>query len=105
MFSEDILRSNLQALERAQSFVPFFGRLDGETARAVADDRSGLRIELKTAAGDWVPLHGADPIDQARREIDALGASGDLLVVGAGLGYVLDALEQTPSTSRILAIE
>jgi hypothetical protein len=56
-----------------------------------------------------VQLHGRDPMREASRLVaDALAERPDaewLVVVGLGLGYVLDALERREWRGRVLAIE
>jgi hypothetical protein len=51
--------------------------------------------------GRWLAIHGRDPQAEADRIVGALleGEPSDpLVVIGLGLGYVLDALEPEPST-------
>ena len=66
-------------------------------------------LSIQTAAGEWIRLHGRrDPIGEADRLLaDAFadGAPAALIVIGLGLGYVLDAVERRSSTTRVLALE
>ena len=75
---------------------------------------AGARVDLSagfadasvlTPAGVWVPMHAADPRLEAEAWLDSAGDAPTLVVVGLGLGYALDVLEQRPGVTRVLAIE
>ncbi len=95
MFSETILSANLAALERAQGQRPEVASLSPERTRAVVDDLEGPRLELRTAAGGWLPLES--PV--------ATMFPLQLFVVGPALGAVLDAIERAGAPTRVVALE
>lgn len=96
MFSEDTLAGNLAALERAQGYRPALAPLDPHTTRAVPDPREGLRVEIRTAEDAWVPLdEQCPPLDGVQ----------PVILVGPGLGYVLDDLERAGAGSKVIALE
>jgi hypothetical protein len=75
------------------------------------DGRLTFRDGAWRLQGHWgfCQLHGRDPLREARQLVDeALAARPDaglLVVVGLGLGYLLDALDERQWTGRILAVE
>lgn len=95
VFNEQLLAANLAALERGQGRLPAFGALDPERARVAADASSGMRLELKTAAGTWLPFE-----DPAATEYPP-----QLFVIGAGLGAVLDTIERVGAPTRVVVLE
>jgi hypothetical protein len=95
MYSETTLAANLAALERAQGSRPAFAPLDPERTRAVPDASAGLRLELRSGEGAWIPFDGASTARFPRQ----------LFVIGPGLGAVLDAIEQAGAPTRVVALE
>ena len=95
MFSESILSANLAALDRVQGRRPTLTGLDPDRVRAIPDDAAGLRLELSTSIGTWVPLQGP-VVAQFPKQ---------LLVIGPALGAVLDQIEGVGAPTRVVAIE
>jgi hypothetical protein len=95
VFSESILAANLVALERAQGRRPTLGALDPACTRAVPDESAGLRLELATTSGDWVPLEA--PV--------ATVFPRQLFVIGPALGGLFDAIEGVGAPTRVIALE
>src|SRR5688572_30768298 len=96
------LRRNLEALGSAVRPA-----LDPAAAGGARVDLSAGfdRASVLTPAGVWVPMHAADPRREAEAWLDEAGEAPTLVVVGLGLGYALDVLEQRPGVTRVLAIE
>jgi hypothetical protein len=95
VLSEAVLAANLAALERAQGTPPAFAALDPGRVRAVPDASAGLRLELKTATGAWLPFEGPAATVFPRQ----------LFVIGPALGAVLDTIERAGATTRVVALE
>ena len=95
MFSESILAANLAAIERAQGQRPTLAALDPDRVRAIPDAAAGLRLELSTSTGEWLPLDG--PV--------ATQFPKQLFVIGPALGGVLDAIERVGAPTRVVALE
>jgi hypothetical protein len=95
VFSESIFAANLAALERAQGRRPTMAALDPLRVRAIPDDVGGLRLELSTAPGEWLPLEGPTATEFPKQ----------LIVIGPALGALLDAVEGAGSPTRVIAIE
>ena len=95
MFSETILAANVAALERAQGQRPTLARLDETRTRAVADGAGGVRLELRTSTGAWLPFRSPRLATWPRQ----------LIVVGAALGEVLDDLERAGAATRVVLVE
>lgn len=104
-FSEETLSANLAALERAQGYRPPFAALDAASARAVADPVHGLRVEIKAADNEWWPLDGADPVALATAQAASQSGAEAVMLVGPGLGYLLDALERANTQTKVIALE
>ena len=114
MRSEDLLLGNLAALDRAQGQRPTLAALDSASTRAVenpaafdsarAREAGALSIEIRSGE-TWVPLWGPDPVAEATYQIDEAGAPAHLFVIGAGVGHVLDALEATGRSTKVLILE
>ncbi len=66
-------------------------------------------LTLGTANGRWVRVHSRrDPAAEADRQIAAAFESAEpdlVVVIGLGMGYVLDAVERRSSRTRVLALE
>lgn len=104
MFSPDILSANLAALTRAQGRCPALGPLPDFLRVAMVGN--GVHVEARTADGRW---QGVDEPSLARDipswlATGTVPAASQLVLVGAGLGYLLDGLASAPIT-RIVAIE
>lgn len=93
--SETILTANLAALERVQGQRPTLAALDPERVRAVPDPALGMRLELRTAAGDWLAMDGPVATEFPRQ----------LFVIGPGLGAVLDTIERAGAPTRVVVLE
>jgi hypothetical protein len=67
------------------------------------------RASVMTGDGRQVPVHGTDdPLAGAREMVAQLNQQGEpslLIVIGLGLGYLLDALEQADLSTKVLALE
>jgi hypothetical protein len=99
MFSESILAANLAALERAQGRRPLLGALNPDRVRALPDAVSGLRLEISTSSGDWLPLEGPVAAQYPQP------FPKQLFVIGPALGAVLDAIEGVGAPTRVVALE
>lgn len=95
MFSETILAANLAALERAQGQRPALARLDEARARAVPDGAGGLRLEVRTATGQWQVLRPPRIATWPRQ----------LFVIGPALGDFIDDLERSGAPTRLVLVE
>ncbi len=67
-------------------------------------------VQLRTARDQWVTCHSRhDPVRDARRLVeDALGrgpATGTVVVIGAGAGYIVDVLLAAPAVAHVLVLE
>ena len=76
------------------------------------DGTTGVQTEPVAAVRDgvnWVSVHSArDPRGEARRWLDRdlpSGAGSHVVVVGAGLGYVVEALLDRSTVVRVLVLE
>ena len=61
-----------------------------------------------TPDGRRVALHGRQPLEEAERQLAGIVGGGwpdHVVVIGLGLGYVLDAIERWPVATRVLALE
>ncbi len=83
--------------------------MPGPAARLEPADGGLPGLSVQTASGDWIRLHGRrDPIAEADRLIDGAFAGGEpaaLMVIGLGLGYILEAIERRSATTRVVAFE
>ena len=65
-----------------------------------------MKASVKTAEGRWVAIHSRCELGSTFERMTANGDSPPLvIVVGLGLGYLLDVLERQHSGTRVLAIE
>ncbi|MDH4064981.1 MAG: DUF115 domain-containing protein, partial [Acidobacteriota bacterium] len=94
-FSESVLTGNLAALERAQGRAPTCAPLDPERTRVLPDGAGGLRLELRSADGAWLPFDGPTA-DRFPKQ---------LFILGSGLGGLLDAIERAGAPTRVVALE
>ncbi len=104
-FTDAMIQHNCEALRRAQGACPPVVALQPGMARAVPDAALGIRVELRTRDDRWVPLDGADPLDEAARRVAPLSGQQQIVLVGLGLGYALDRLEASGSQAKVLAFE
>ena len=102
MLSEQTLAHNLAALERAQGMRPGLSGLDAATTRVAEDASLGVRIDIRRADGSWTSL---DDDAVTGRLADTLRGARQAIVIGPGLGYLLDAMETAGATTKVLAIE
>lgn len=102
------LEPNLAALAAAGQ-PP--GRLDASSARVRIEAGAGADLDIRiSASGDrWVRLHsGRNPLVEAERWIAGAMAEhpgAPVVVIGAGAGYVLEALEAKNPDVRVVVIE
>ncbi len=102
----DILEGNLSYLPSATQQA-----LRAATAQppiSLQDAGPLLRASVKTDDGRWVAVHRADDPRASSAKAAAKFAATNpplVVVIGLGLGYLLDALDETPATTRVLAIE
>jgi SAM-dependent methyltransferase len=91
-------------------------RLPPPLRQAVLATRADVRLEngdsvpaLRVPDGRVVPIHGSrDPLTSSRAAVAKMMADGApplVVTIGAGLGYLLDALEEANDTTRVLVIE
>lgn len=104
-FTEQMIQHNAAAMGRAQGVVAAMAGLSADLARAVADPQHGLRIELRTRANAWVPLDGVNAQAAAAERAGQIGEASQVLLVGVGLGYTLEALEARGSVAKVLVVE
>lgn len=101
--SIDALTRNLAAWPER---LPRPERTGAELTRVDVSSSSGV---LTLLAGDrWIPLHSQrDPLREAERALAACNPAGasTIFVVGFGLGYVADVLEQQQWPGAIVALE
>ncbi len=75
----------------------------------VEDGPGGRTIAVRTPDGRWVRLHSSrDPLGEADRLVSELFVGGEpdfVIIIGLGLGYVLDAVEARSARTRVLALE
>lgn len=94
------------AIERVDA-----GALPDDAAGRIRVDgpSPGLEASIRTSDGRWVRLHSQrDPIAEAERLLDAVQLEPRpplVVVIGLGLGYVLDALDRHVPSSTVLALE
>ncbi len=85
--------------------TPSVGTPTVRTARG-----GGGPLEMQVPRGDWYSLHDADlPLVEARlwiaNSLEAAKRSRAICVIGAGSGWVVDAVEEIPGDIRILVFE
>lgn len=99
--------ANLQALAARGMRLPS-GSAEPDTVR-VLDSPRGSTLLARTPNGREVRLHSdRDPLREAHHLLDGVCAEGEpdlLVVIGLGLGYFLDALEQRSARTSVLALE
>jgi len=95
MFSEAVLAANVAVVERTQGQAPPLAPLDPERVRALPDATAGIRLELRTQSGDWIPLD-----EPATTEFPP-----QLFVIGPVLGTILDKIERASAATRVIALE
>ena len=104
---ETLLDRNLQAW--ASTGAPGSSDPNGGAAVRVSLGGGSATLLLSTPAGRWVHLHsGRDPHAEADRLIAPAfehGAPPLVVVIGLGLGYMLDAIERRSTDTKVLALE
>lgn len=71
---------------------------------------AGDPLQLRLPDGRWCLVHARDrPLDEARDWLATVAASDEppaaLCVIGAGAGWVVDAVEEWPAATRLLVLE
>jgi hypothetical protein len=74
------------------------------------DGRPGAPLQLHAPGGAWYDVHDPNrPLDEARAWLasvaDAAERASAVCVIGAGAGWVIDALEERPGDVRMLVLE
>lgn len=100
------LAANLAALTRAGMPIPQHRLLGAADGRIVTVGGSVVDVLVPSTRGE-IPLHGhGDPVREALELVPAdLANDGLVVVVGAGAGYVLDALARRAHRGRVLVFE
>lgn len=101
--------SDLQ-LSAVRSTPPSAPPADHPASVRVSDGPGGLEAFLRGRDGQWVRLHsGRNPVGEAaawlERELAGAPIPEFLVIVGAGLGYVLEILESRRADVRVLVLE
>ena len=100
------LQANLDALMAATGIA-----LEATASGDVKVDTLGPQPSVSVLAPDarWVSLHSRrDPSTEADRLVKAAFSDAEpdlLIVIGLGLGYILDAVERRSSRTKVLAFE
>jgi hypothetical protein len=101
------LQDNLDALPLVTRQAIESSRADGVVQ--IHADAAAMSASVRTRDGRWVRIHsGRDPVREADRFLDAAlpeGLPHAVFVIGAGLGYVLGAIERRSATTKVIAIE
>ncbi len=66
------------------------------------------RLALRTRNDRWVSIHSRRPVEEAHRWLDDAIDGPEpacVVVIGLGLGYILDALEQRAPGAHVIAVE
>ncbi len=104
--SNQILGANLSHLPLAVQRALHAATAQPSISLQIADSR--LQASVRTDDGRWVPVHPSeDPVAASDRVAARFSDTQPplIIVIGLGLGYLLDALERQGSTTRVLAIE
>lgn len=102
--SEQTLEENLWLLPAATQKA--LRDVAGQPEVSVQPTESGLRAMVTTPEGRRVPVHSPSELTPAFAHINRDADSPPLvIVVGLGLGYLLDDLERHHAATRVLAIE
>ena len=103
MLSPEILSDNLDALTHAQGICPALGPLPGTMRVAISGNC--VNVELRTGAGDWRAIDTSEGPEAGAHWLDEAGAGvSQIIVVGLGLGYVLERAEQL-GVAKVVALE
>lgn len=100
--------ANLEALDRLRS-IPLNLTADVDVGVQLEESATATHARLHGGGERWLRLHSErDPIGEAKAQLEQL-SDGQLpkllLVIGLGLGYVLEALEELEFPPRIVALE
>lgn len=102
--SEQILEENLWLLPPATQRALRDTSNQPEVLVQRAD--GAIKASVRTSEGHLVPVQGPSELGTAFSKISANGGSAPLvIVVGLGLGYLLDHIERHHPGTRVLAIE
>jgi hypothetical protein len=103
VLSPEILTGNLQALTRTQGMCPALGPL--RDSMRVALSGSHVNVEVRSAAGAWLPVDVPAHADGQPHWLDPLGSgAAQMILIGVGLGYALERAEQL-GVRKIVAVE
>lgn len=103
------LQANLRALRRCEHNAAAAAAV----ARAVpletvwpADSKTGLPVAVASGVSGEITLHSRyDPVREADRAVQSLGDGGFVVMLGLGLGYLLEALARARSFDQVLVLE
>ena len=102
------LDQNLEALAQAHGRTVVLPPLDSERVR-VEWDADRPTAFLRAATDQWRTVHSRrDPVAEARRSVEqALGGTSPstVVLVGVGLGYVVDAVAERAPDARLIVFE
>jgi 6-hydroxymethylpterin diphosphokinase MptE-like protein/VCBS repeat protein len=101
------LHANLDALAPVARRAVEAANADGVVQIHAA--AAQISASIRTPDGRWVHLHSERaPMAEAERSLDRVlpdGPPSVVIVIGPGLGYILEAIERRGAATRIIAIE
>lgn len=102
-----LLQDNLAALRGSVGTLPDL-TTDSRRLR-LENTPTGPSASVESSHGHWVRLHsGRDPVLEAERLVARFLRSTRpplIVLIGAGLGYTLDAIERQSPSTRVLVVE
>ena len=102
-----LLQDNLAALRGSVGTLPDL-TIDSRRLR-LENTPTGPSASVESSNGHWVRLHsGRDPVLEAERLVTRFLRSTRpplIVLIGAGLGYTLDAIERQSPSTRVLVVE
>lgn len=101
------LASNMAMLDPAAAGQRLLAASAAGHARAAEGPALGT-VEIQTARGGWVSLHSRRaPVQEARNWLaDATASAPDaIVIIGPGLGYCLEAIDERFPSARVLVLE